>query len=64
MNKTLVPLRDHCRKTNWPRLSQWHHWIYSENPVAKACIKKIGGRYLVDVEALEDYISKASLHEV
>ena len=46
--ETIVPLRDYCRSHKWPRLPQWHHWIYVEAPVAKACVKKIGGRYLID----------------
>jgi hypothetical protein len=62
--KSLVSLRDYCRNNRWPRLSQWHHWIYSENQIAKVCVKKIGGRYMLDTDALAQYIEKASLHEV
>jgi len=61
--KDLILLRQYCRQFNWPRLPQWHHWIYSKSPIAKACIKKIGGRYLVDLKALKNYISTASLEE-
>lgn len=61
--KTLIPLRDYCRERKWPRLTQWHHWIYNQSPIAQKCIKKIGGRYLVDLVALENYIVKATLEE-
>ena len=59
----LVPLRQYCRTHEWPRLPQWHHWIYNRHPVASKCVKKIGGRYMVDVSALEKYISEATLDE-
>ncbi len=59
----LVSLRDYCRQYPWPRLSQWHHWIYSGSLVAQACVKKIGGRYLVDLTAFESYVAQASLDE-
>lgn len=61
----LIPLRVHCRRNQnkWPRLSQWHHWIYSKHPIAKACVKKIGGRYLIDLEAFNTYVKNASLQE-
>jgi hypothetical protein len=61
--KDLIPLRDYCRERKWPRLSQWHHWIYDKSPIAVACIKKIGGRYMVDLNALQKYIDGASLEE-
>lgn len=57
----LIPLREYCKQNNWPRLPQWHHWIYSRNEVARNCIKKIGKRYLVDLKAWETYIQNASL---
>ena len=63
ITETIVPLRDYCRSHKWPRLPQWHHWIYAEAPVAKACVKKIGGRYLVDLSAFQKYIEVASLEE-
>jgi hypothetical protein len=59
----LVPLRDYCRQHSWPRLNQWHHWIYSRNPIALKCIKKIGGRYMLDMQALQFYIDQATLEE-
>ena len=62
--KNLMPIREYCRNNQWPRLSQWHHWIYSENPIARACVKKIGGRYMLDLEALARYIENASLNEI
>ena len=61
--ETIVPLRDYCRSHKWPRLPQWHHWIYAEAPIAKACVKKIGGRYLVDTSAFQKYIQNATLVE-
>ncbi len=61
--ETIVPLREYCRSHKWPRLPQWHHWIYVEAPVAKACVKKIGGRYLIDVAAFERYVESATLTE-
>jgi hypothetical protein len=63
IHKNLIPLREYCRQNSWPRLSQWHHWIYTQSPVAQKCIKKIGGRYLVDVFAFESYIKNATLSE-
>jgi hypothetical protein len=59
----LLPLRAYCRRYEWPRLPQWHHWIYSKAPVAKLCVKKIGGRYLIDVEAFQAYVEEAGLEE-
>jgi hypothetical protein len=61
--ESLVPLREFCRSNKWPRLSQWHHWIYSNHPIARACVKRIGARYLVDVDKFKEYIEKASLTE-
>ena len=59
----LIPLREYCKQHKWPRLPQWHHWIYSRNKVAITCIKKIGKRYLIDLAAWEGYIKNASLDE-
>ena len=59
----LIPLREYCRTHKWPRLPQWHHWIYRKAPIAQACIKKIGGRYLVDLHAFQEYLQKATLEE-
>ncbi len=61
--ETIIPLRDYCRSHKWPRLPQWHHWIYAGAPVAKACIKKVGGRYLVDLSAFQKYVESATLVE-
>lgn len=61
--KNMIPLREFCRQNSWPRLSQWHHWIYSQAPIAKKCVKKVGGRYLIDIGAFESYISNATLKE-
>lgn len=61
--KHLVPLREYCRQNEWPRLPQWHHWIYRRHPVALKCIKRIGGRYMVDLTAFEAYIANATLKE-
>lgn len=57
----LVPLRDYCRKNSWPRLPQWNYWIQNKHPIAKACVKKIGSRYLIDTQALEKHIQNASI---
>lgn len=59
----LMPLREYCRQNKWPRLPQWHHWIYRRNPVALKCVKRIGGRYMIDLEALKNYIEGATLDE-
>jgi len=59
----LVPLRVFCRTAPWPRLTQWHHWIYSQHVIAQTCVKKIGGRYLIDTDAFEKYVQNASLQE-
>lgn len=59
----LIPLRDYCKNNKWPRLPQWHHWIYSRNKVALTCIKKIGNRYLIDLQAWEAYQNNATLDE-
>ncbi|NGX54937.1 MAG: hypothetical protein KR126chlam2_00558 [Chlamydiae bacterium] len=59
----LVPLRSYCREYEWPRLPQWHHWIYSKAPIAQKCVKRIGGRYLIDLEAFQAYVQSATLEE-
>lgn len=56
----LVPLREYCRTNTWPRLPQWHHWIYTRHQVAQSCVKKIGGRYMIDLAAFQDYIQRAT----
>lgn len=61
--KNLVPLREYCRQKEWPRLSQWHHWIYSRHQIAQKCVKMIGGRYMLNLEAFENYIKAAHLEE-
>ena len=62
--KSLMPLRQFCRQNPWPRLSQWHHWIYSRAPIAENCVKKVGGRYLIDQNALQQYLMHATLEEL
>lgn len=57
----LIPLREFCRNNDWPRLPQWQHWITRRHPIAIHCIKKIGNRYLVNVKALEEYLSKVTI---
>lgn len=59
----LIPLRDYCRQNSWPRLAQWNHWIYSRNPIAMKCVKKIGGRYMLDLQALRMYVDQATLQQ-
>lgn len=61
--KNLISLREYCRQHAWPRLPQWNHWITAKNPVAKACVKKIGGRYLIDLAAFESFVKNATLEE-
>lgn len=61
--KNFISLRDYCRQNPWPRLAQWHHWIYSRNSIALKCVKRIGGRYMLDLHALQTYISCATLEE-
>lgn len=61
--KSLIPLREYCRKNPWPRLTQWNHWIYTRAPIAEKCVKKIGGRYLIDINAFQSYLSCATLEE-
>ena len=61
--ENLIPLRKYCRQNEWPRLAQWHHWIYCKRPVAVQCVKKIGGRYLIDLSAFESYIKSATIDE-
>lgn len=36
-------------------------WIYSRNPIGMTCVKKIEGRYMLDLYALKTYIEKATL---
>lgn len=59
----LIPLRKYCRESEWPRLPQWHHWIYTKHQIAKTCVKRIGGRYMIDLAAFENYVSNAKLEE-
>lgn len=61
--QNLIPLRDYCRQNSWPRLAQWNHWIYSRNPIAMKCVKKIGGRYMLDLQALKTYVDQATLQQ-
>lgn len=61
--QNLIPLREYCRQNSWPRLAQWNHWIYTRNPIAIRCLKRIGGRYMLDTQALRAYVEKATLHK-
>ena len=61
--ENLILLRDFCRNHKWPRLSQWNHWITSKKPIAQQCVKKIGGRYLIDLDAFKKYVANANLDE-
>lgn len=61
--KYLISLRSYCRQNDWPRLPQWHHWIYTRKPIAVECVKKIGGRYMLDLDAFHNYIKNASIDE-
>lgn len=63
MLKHLIPLRTYCRQNDWPRLPQWHHWIYRKHPLAMQCVKKIGGRYMIDLKAFEQYVMLATLDQ-
>ncbi len=57
----LIELREYCRKNKWPRLPQWQHWIYSKNKIAVECVKKIGGKYFINIEAFKNHIENATL---
>lgn len=57
----LIELREYCRTHKWPRLAQWQHWIYSRNPIALACVKKVGGRYIINLEAFNDHVQSATI---
>lgn len=59
--KNLVELREYCRQNKWPRLPQWQHWIYTKKPIAIECVKKVGGRYLIDLDALRSHIENATI---
>jgi hypothetical protein len=61
--KKLIPLREYCRTNAWPRLPQWQHWIYSRNTIAQQCVKKIACRYMIDMEAFQNYLKSATLDE-
>jgi hypothetical protein len=41
--QNLILLREYCRQNSWPRLAQWNHWIYSPNPIAMKCVKRLAG---------------------
>jgi hypothetical protein len=57
----LMELREYCRTHKWPRLPQWQHWIYSRNPIAISCVKKVGGRYIINLEAFQNHIQNATI---
>lgn len=56
-------VRDFCRERLWPKLSQINHWIYTRNPIAVKCIKKIAGRYVIDTSAFNEIVRNATLEE-
>lgn len=61
--KDFVSLREYCRQNKWPRLPQWNHWIYARKAIAVQCVKKIGGRYMLDLIAFQKFIQDASIDE-
>lgn len=61
--ENLVELREYCRKNKWPRLPQWQYWIYARKPIALECVKKVAGKYLIDLEALQNHIKNASIED-
>lgn len=61
--KILILLREYCWQNTWPRVPQWHHWIYVEATIARACVTKIGDRYLIDLPAFQKHVESASLVE-
>lgn len=61
--KTITSLRDYCREHEWPRLPQWQHWIYTRKPIARECVKMIGGVYYINLDAFERYLENATLDE-
>lgn len=61
--ENLIPLRKYCRQNKWPTLPQLNHWISERKPIAVQCVKKIGNRYFIDLQAFQDYIKNATLDE-
>ncbi len=61
--KNLISLSEYCHQNEWPRKTIWRHWIYSKKPIAVKCVKKIGGKYFIDLKAFQDHIESASLEE-
>lgn len=59
----LISLQQYCRQHEWPRLPQWNYWIAIRKPVAVQCVKKIGGRYMLDMVAFQSFIQNASIEE-
>jgi len=59
----LIPLALFCKQHSWPRKPQWHHWVYSKHPIAIKCVRRIGGRIMIDLKAFEEYVNNASLDE-
>jgi hypothetical protein len=52
-----MPIRDFCRASAWPKLTQINHWIYSNHEIARKCIKKVGARYIIDTQKFEQYVN-------
>jgi len=61
--KNIVSLPDYCTRYDWPTKHQWLHWIYSKNPIAQQCVKRISNRYFINLSALETYIDQATLSD-
>ena len=36
-------------------------WIYTKSDIADRCVKKLGGRYIIDLDAFEEYLSEIGL---
>ena len=60
----LMPLREYCRRNRWPRLPQWQHWIYTRKAIAQKCVKKISCRYMIDLEAFQNFVNNATLDDI
>ena len=61
--KNLQPLREFCRENPWPRITQWNHWIATRHDIALKTVKKIGGRYVLDLEAFQEIVRSATLDD-
>lgn len=59
--ENFIELREYCRQKKWPRLAQWQHWITARKPIAIECVKKVAGRYVIDLEAFQRHITNSSI---